>query len=219
MKKPRQTIDERTSGRNNQFTPDWLVKQIATVSDIGIGLDPCGSKRAPAAKYARQVMTGPRGSGDGLALVWRGHGLVFCNPEYGTRVRLWAKKAIAEFGFAEAWPRGIRAWRGDELIMLVAARVDTRWFKLLWRHASAVLLFDRRLTFVGEKDPAKFPSALLYFGLRQGRFANCFREFGLVIANIQPELDHPALLESRNVRLHFPPDRVRAVRAKLARAR
>lgn len=122
---------------------------------------------------------------------------MFVNPPYGTKVRLWARKAVREFGF----PTKVR--RADELILLVAARVDTRWYKLLWQYSTASLKCNRRFQFIGETDPAKFPQAILYFGNRPRRFQRHFGDLGLVIVNMAPIRTEADLL-TRNARLYFP---------------
>ena len=192
-----QIIDERTSGRDDHRTPAWFIERVVKYRTLG--LDPAGSplKNTPAS-VAKRVYLLKRGE-DGLRLPWRGCGLVFCNPPYGRQVGEWADKAVFEFGFG-----GIGR-ESDELIMLVAARVDTRWFKKLWRHASAVLLCNRRFQFIGEEDSAKFPQAVLYFGNRAERFAERFGDLGLVIT--QNPHTH---VSSRRAWLHFPPQKERA---------
>lgn len=167
----------------------------------GIGLDPAAandrSGLVPSNALSRRLYRLKDGV-DGLVQLWRGFGLVFCNPPYGTAVRKWAKKCVAEFGFPPVSVQPVH----DECLMLVAARVDTRWFKLLWRHSSAVLLFSRRLQFIGEENGAKFPNALIYFGRRVDRFTRHFGHLGLVIAT-RPVRSSRALV-ARPATLHFP---------------
>lgn len=191
-KPARRIIDERTTGRDDHCTPKAFIDRIVTYRKIG--LDPAGSNgQSPARKAAKRSYLTSRGE-DGLTLRWRGFGLVFCNPPYGTQARLWVKKAVREFFFSPST-------HADELIMLVAARVDTRWMKYLWRHANAVLLCDKRFQFIGEKDPAKFPQAIVYFGKHARQFSIAFRSMGLVIERT----DSVWALDQGIARLHFTP--------------
>lgn len=192
-------IDERTSGRDDHPTPAWLVKRIAAFSSSHrIDLDPAGARRkdAPTNRWSRRVYRLDRGD-DGLRLSWRRFGLVFVNPPYGTAVRIWAQKCVAEFFQAPGRST-------DECFMLVAARVDARWYKFLWRHANAVLKFDKRIQFVGEAHGAKFPNALFYFGRRARRFAQRFGDLGLVIANVMTAVSREDTYRSV-ARLYFAP--------------
>lgn len=197
IRKKKTKIDERTSGRDDHCTPSWLIVLIHRFGRRGIGLDPAGARKAPVNRYAMRTYHLSRGE-DALKLTWRRFGLVFVNPPYGTLVRLWARKAVDDFGYGR-W----KSLRGDELILLVAARVDTRWFKLIWRHSAAVVLLDRRLMFVGETDPAKFPSALVYYGTRPEQFAKHFGHLGLVLANERLS-GHIRQLTTRKLIAHFP---------------
>jgi hypothetical protein len=46
--------------------------------------------------------------------------------------------------------------------------------------ASAVLFISKRLKFSGWKQPAPFPSVLVYCGLRRQRFIRQFGDLGLI---------------------------------------
>lgn len=200
-------IDERTKGNDDAITPAWLIERIAKygaferrgVAPIkGIGLDPAGQKGTPAYTRAqRSYLLANRD--DGLRDRWRGFGLVFCNPPYGRAVVKWAKKAIATFSPTHSTEPVSKL--GDELIMLVAARVNSRWFRALWRHGAAVLFFDKRLRFGGERDDAKFPSAIVYFGHRAIEFAAHFGDLGTILYTDGPYDPHRA---RRAVVMRFP---------------
>lgn len=200
-------IDERTKGNDDAVTPEWLINRIATYGAFerrgvspkrGIGLDPAGQKGTPAYQRSQRSYL-LANHDDGLRDPWRGYGLVFCNPPYGRAVVKWAKKAIAAFSPTHGTEPVTML--GDELIMLVAARVNSRWFRALWRHGAAVLYFDKRLRFGGEKDDAKFPSAIVYFGQRADAFAAAFGDLGTVLYSTGP---YDPRLTRRAVVMRFP---------------
>src|SRR6185295_14828298 len=98
-------------------------------------------------------------------------GLVYCNPPYGRALKVWAQKFRDE-GAA-----------GTELLVLVPARTDTAWFRLLTRGAGKarrVCLLDGRLKFGDAKAPAPFPSAVAYWGKRVDAFEEAFDPHGWV---------------------------------------
>jgi site-specific DNA-methyltransferase (adenine-specific) len=106
---------------------------------------------------------------DGLAKSW-GDGLVFVNPPYGRELPKWVRKARQE------------ADKGCEIIMLIPARPDTKaWQEHIFPTAGSICFWAGRIRFVGAKDPAPFPSALIYWGPREQQFASYFRHLGFVV--------------------------------------
>lgn len=92
---------------------------------------------------------------DALSLSWKGiRG--FLNPPYGRDVGKWAKKAHEE------------TWNGGSLVvMLLAARTDTRWFHDYCAHGEVRFLRGRLKFEVPEYNkgiPAPFPSMVVIFG-------------------------------------------------------
>jgi site-specific DNA-methyltransferase (adenine-specific) len=75
----------------------------------------------------------------------------WCNPPYN-QAEKWLKKAYEE------------ALKGCTVVCLVAARPDTKaWQNVIFPHAQAICFIRGRIKFVGAKDPAMFPSALVVF--------------------------------------------------------
>lgn len=74
------------------------------------------------------------------------------NCPYGRALPVWANKIVDE------------AARGCEIIALVPARTDTRWWQLLHGVASSTLLWRGRIKFRGATAGAPFPSAVFAFG-------------------------------------------------------
>jgi phage N-6-adenine-methyltransferase len=157
--------DAGTSASDDWCTPPTVLARVRLVGPIA--LDPCTSADNPtrAASWSWPPA-------NGLALSWLGcsdGGLIFMNPPYSTAAA-WATKAAAE---AEA---------GCEIISLIAARPDSRWFsRLVWDSAQAVCFWRGRLRFVGAPASAPFPSALVYHGRRPWVFEGAFADAGRVV--------------------------------------
>lgn len=92
---------------------------------------------------------------DGLKNSWRG--TVFCNPPYGRKVIEWVRKASSE------------AANGATVVMLIAARTDTRFFhEYIYNKPNVEIRFIKgRIKFTDEhgngNDPAPFPSMVVIF--------------------------------------------------------
>ena len=85
---------------------------------------------------------------DGLVMPWGKRN--FVNPPYGREVGKWVKRG---------WEI---AQEGALVVMLLAARTDTRWFHDYVLGQSEVRFIKGRLHF-DEKGPAPFPSAVVIF--------------------------------------------------------
>ena len=148
-------------------TPESVLDLVRRVAPIV--LDPCTSLENPTG--AMSFFAYPENSLCGLTERWHScqNGIVFVNPPYGRALGAWAAKIVAE------------AQAGCEIIALVPARTDTKWFHLMADHMTSLLLWKGRLTFKGAPAPAPFPSALFYFGKRWERFAEVFSPYGIDI--------------------------------------
>lgn len=93
------------------------------------------------------------------------------NPPYNT-ITLWIEKALAEY----------RAGNVTEAILLLPARVDTKWYRLLDSYPRCEV--SGRLTFVDAEYPALFPSVLVYVGEREVWFAKAFQAYGRIMQRI-----------------------------------
>lgn len=87
---------------------------------------------------------------DALKQDWGKH-RVWVNPPYGRIIALFMKKA------SEAVAQGALA------VLLVPARTDTKWFHRYVNGKAEVRLMEGRITFVGAKAPAPFPTMLVIF--------------------------------------------------------
>lgn len=147
------------------YTPATFLDAVQRVFGDVPDLDPCSNDQVTPNVQARAHYTA---ADDGLAQPW--FGTIFMNPPYGREIVDWVHKLRQE------WRRG----QVKEAIALLPARTDTEWFDLLTAETDdLVLCFLRgRLTFIGNQDPAPFPSMAAYLGLRHDAFADVFIELG-----------------------------------------
>lgn len=90
---------------------------------------------------------------DGLAQEW--HGVVWCNPPYGTEIKKWVAKAAAS---------------DCTVVMLLPARTDTQWFHEYIYHKAEIRFIKGRLKFGGEKNNAPFPNMIVVFRKRWHKY-------------------------------------------------
>jgi hypothetical protein len=155
------------AARADWRTPAEIVELLHVLWDGKPDLDPCASPD-PAHAIARRNLSGPSGSAaDGLAWPWTGR--VFVNPPFGD-LATWTMKAVEE------------ALRGAEIVFLLPARTDTRYWHADIASAAAVCFWRGRLRFVGAPAPCPFPTALAYWGPRPWDFQRVFAPRGMVVA-------------------------------------
>lgn len=149
------------SSKSNEWeTPQDLFDKLNT--KYHFTLDPCCThENAKCDKYYTQKE-------NGLLQDWSGE-IVFCNPPYGREIGKWVEKAYRE------------AINGTKIVMLIPARVDTKWFhQYLYNKEEQgirVEFIKGRLKFINrtlpswredgnfKASPATFPSMLIYFNL------------------------------------------------------
>ena len=126
-------------------------------------LDPCATlENAVVPSYFTKEQ-------DGLAQDWGTH-RVFCNPPFGRNGRMigkWARKCF------EA------SQQGALVVLLAAARTDTKWFHE-WVQGKAEVIFLRgRLQFGTAENSAPFPSMLAVYSPSRPAMtcANCGNGF------------------------------------------
>ena len=88
---------------------------------------------------------------DGLKQSWAGQ-CVYCNPPYGRETAKWVEKAWRE----SRQPKTV-------VVMLVAARTDTKWFHDYILLYAEVRFIRGRLKFGSSKHNAPFPSMVVVF--------------------------------------------------------
>lgn len=105
---------------------------------------------------------------DGLRDPWTPGPLHYVNPPYGRELPKWIEAC------EKNWLRGC------EVLALVPARPDTKWFHKAWGSVSAIVWWKGRLKFEGAKHAAPFPSAFLYWGQRTRKLEVVFGPYGRV---------------------------------------
>lgn len=148
-------------------TPDNILELVREFNGGRIGFDPCTTSRNPC--DADMFICPP---GSAFQTEWHGYGLVYCNPPYGRELASWARK-MAHSGNAVT--------RSAEIIGLVPARPDTRWWHENIVSAHAICFWRGRLKFKGAPASAPFPSALPYWGPRPARFREVFGPHGWIV--------------------------------------
>jgi hypothetical protein len=154
-----------SSDTPEHYTPQDFLESVREVFGDIPDLDPCSnSHETPNVKARRHYTV----EDDGLKQPWGGR--VFMNPPYGREVPAWIEKVRRE------WESG----QVTELIALLPSRTDTEWFNALTVDTDdAVICFlSGRLTFIGNNDPAPFPSMAVYLGPKHDIFAAVFDELG-----------------------------------------
>ena len=91
----------------------------------------------------------PGGTRNGLQIPWRGN--VYCNPPYGHVLSKWIRKGIEE----------LQSGRAAQIVWLLPARTDTRWFHDLVVPNAVEIRFLRGRIHFSEKGPAPFPSMIV----------------------------------------------------------
>jgi hypothetical protein len=128
------------------LTPQWLIDLIG-ISD----LDPCAYKLNGefVTKCATDNYT-LQDNQDGLTLPW--HGSVDCNPPYDQNP-IWLAKC-----------RSYHEETGNDVIVLIFNRSETRYFQEHVKHATGILLVQGRICFLndqGQKQPTPNASSVL----------------------------------------------------------
>ena len=142
------------------YTPQEVIDLVIACMG-GIDLDPCSNSHdAPSVPAAMHYTK----EDDGLCQEWRG--TVYMNPPYGREVDAWVEKLVDSY----------TAGAVTEAIALLPARTDTQWWQRI--NDYHVCFVVGRLTFIGNNDPAPFPSVVVYLGSEVDQFVNTFEDLG-----------------------------------------
>lgn len=144
-----------------QLTPKSIIDSVLNIWDH-IDLDPCAEGlysgesdisdnnlhipiewNVPAETHFTIV-------DDGLTKDWTHYQHIYCNPPYGREIDKWVDKCIET----------VKKSMLSEIILLTAARTDTKWFHKL--RDFDVCFIQGRLKFSDAKNSAPFPSAVFY---------------------------------------------------------
>jgi hypothetical protein len=158
-------------------TPPWILDLVRQLSPNGIGLDPCSNEHSMVNATTTYTI-----KDNGLALSWRGYGLVFVNPPHSTsphNIEPWMEKARVEF-LDQRPSRYDR--KSDHLVMLIPAKPDTAWFHdVATKFAVRCFLRGRPRYWLNgavTPGPGKFASMVTYHGPSAGRFISIFADHG-----------------------------------------
>jgi DNA N-6-adenine-methyltransferase (Dam) len=157
-----------SSETDEHYTPAEIIAVVVACLE-SIDLDPCSNSDEPPNVPARVHYTE---ADNGLEQPW--HGRVYMNPPYGQTIDQWVKKLTDEHEHGEV----------IEAIALLPARPDTQWFHRLRDYACCFI--EGRLTFLGNDDPAPFPSAVFYLGEDLSKFYHHFADLGDIWQRIEP---------------------------------
>lgn len=149
-----------SSVRMEYGTPLSIIA-AAKIAMYGIDLDPCADPK----RLLPEVTNHYTEEDNGLVRPWEGN--IFINPPYGRSVSHWIDKGLAEYSIGTA----------KQMIFLVAARTDTKWFNQLAYYGPWCAVRGR-LRFDGMTTPAPFPSAIFYVGPRHEAFRKAFLTLG-----------------------------------------
>lgn len=134
-------------------TPAPVLEALEPLGPIA--LDPCSNGSSiVGARVAWTI------EDDGLACSWTETaegGPIFVNPPFDELPR-WISRCCLE------------ATCGAEIVALVPARVDTRWWGEALEHGGTAALWRGRVRFLGAANTAPFPIALIYWGRRADLF-------------------------------------------------
>jgi len=131
-----------STGKNDWETPQDFFDKLN--EEFHFTLDACANeKNYKCNKYFTE-------NENGLMQNWQGE-VVYCNPPYSAKEQdAWVKKCYEES-------------RHATVVMLIPARTDTERFHKYILPYGEIRFLKGRLTFVGAKDPAPFPSMVVVF--------------------------------------------------------
>lgn len=134
-------------------TPECVLERVRRVAPIR--LDPCASRNG-------SIGAQEEWHEGGLDREWPRDGLIYVNPPYSRALLPWMRKCWRE------------KTRGVNIIALVPARTDTKWWQLYAAFAQHHCFWRGRLTFVGGQHPAPFPSVILSWNNDRQKFSTAF---------------------------------------------
>lgn len=131
-----------SSATDLHATPQAFFNKLN--AEFGFVLDVCANAENAKCPYYFTQET------NGLSQPWKG--VVWCNPPYGREIGEWVKKAYES------------SREGATVVMLLPARIDTRWFMdWVMGKAAEVRIVKGRLKFGSAKRVAPFPSIVVVF--------------------------------------------------------
>ena len=164
---------KKSKTNDNWCTSQPMLDAIYEFNDGPPALDPCSNPNSIVGAAIEwygphhRFRDGTKGT-CGLTMPWLVDGLVFYNPPFSNKLG-WTAKA------ADEWDRK----HCKEIIGLLPADTDTRWFQRYATRAAVRCFWRGRPTFIGDRTfPARFPIVLPYWGRRIARFKQIFGKVG-----------------------------------------
>jgi hypothetical protein len=159
--------------------PHWTTPKpvLEVVQEVGpIALDPFCNEAAHTNSIAKACWQHA-----GLTDGWNQQvhkGLIFVNPPYSLT------KVVVEKCIQEAPPFLKRSNEAAEIILLVAARTDTKWAHSAFQAADAVCFWRGRIRFENPPpesagDAPSIPSMFVYWGPNRRLFMQAFGKHGV----------------------------------------
>jgi site-specific DNA-methyltransferase (adenine-specific) len=139
-------MSKRVNVHFSSASDDWATPQEVVDRYGKFDLDPCAdacNAKAPTF-FTKQD--------DGLTKPWFGR--VWMNPPYGRGIKDWISKA---------------ANSECEVVALLPARTDTRWFHDHIYGKADVEFLKGRIKFGGHKNAAPFPSMVVIFNKKESK--------------------------------------------------
>lgn len=131
-----------SSNTDEWATPQDLFDELDR--EFGFNLDPCADDHNHKCAEYYTILQ------DGLSKDWGGR-RVFCNPPY-SKIAQWVEKAYRE---------GTKD--NTVVVLLIPARVDTKYFHNFINHRAEIRFCTKRLRFGDGSKPAPFPSIIVIF--------------------------------------------------------
>lgn len=132
-----------SSKRDDWSTPQDFFDKLD--KEFHFDLDPCADENNHKCEtYFTKEQNGLKHS-------WGGH-TVFCNPPYGKEISKWVQYAYEQSRLPNT-----------TVVMLIAARTDTRYFHEYIYGKAEVRFIKGRLKFGGSTTSAPFPSMVVIF--------------------------------------------------------
>jgi len=158
-------------------TPKKYVDAVREFFGGTISLDPCSNEYSIVNASVEYMLPHK----DGLHESWN-YPIIYLNPPYGidhkhrTSIKDWLRRC------EEAY----RLYHSEVLALVPVATNTGHWKKYVYGKATAIcFLYDTRLRFlVNGKDEGKgapMSCAMIYWGDKFHRFAECFMRFGAVV--------------------------------------
>lgn len=154
-----------SSERTDWCTPANIVNAVKEMFDI-IHLDPCSNEASIVGARVNYILP----TNDGLKDTWN-YPTIYVNPPFGSGLKTWVDLC------AKA-----NLLYGSEVILLLPAAVDTKWWQdIIFKYANGVCFLRGRVKFIGADSGAPMACALVYFGDDTERFKHIFIKLGTVL--------------------------------------